>query len=232
MNHFVSRAALPLLGIALVLLVLRGVSWPLWNDMNALLRMLYALAILAGLFFAVLFAGHSPHGYPRRNQVIWGGILSGFIAFALFNNEHREWELSKTWTQPRASEREIAQVQEDPITLQRRNDGHYYLDAWAGQTRVEFLVDTGATGVAISFEDARRMGVRLGELQFDVPMSTADGIAYAAPIVIPELVIRGHSFEYVRALIMRDGDMSLLGMSVLSEFSSVEISGDRLTLRR
>ena len=232
MDQFVSRAAFPLLGMALILLALRLVSWPLWEDMSALVRMIYALAILACLFTAVIFAGHSPHGYPRRNQVLWGGLVAGFIGMALFNNEFRAWELDRTWSSSVTDQPAVAHVREDTITLQRQRDGHYYLNAWIGQAEVEFLVDTGATGVAISFEDARRMGIRLEELSFDLPMSTADGTAYGAGVVIPELVIRGHKFEYVRAVVMRNGTMSLLGMSVLSEFTSVEISGDQLTLRR
>ncbi|WP_412546351.1 TIGR02281 family clan AA aspartic protease [Maricaulis sp. MIT060901] len=232
MDRFISRAALPLLGTALTLLALRLVSWPLWDDMNTLVRMIYALTILAVLFAAVMFAGHSPHGYPRRNQVLWSGVVAGFIGMALFNNEFREWELDRMWAPTRTDQRAAMDEREDTITLQRQRDGHYYLDAWAGQARVDFLVDTGATGVAISYEDARRMGIRVEALSFDLPMSTADGIAYGAGVVIPELIIRGHSFEYVRAVVMRNGERSLLGMSVLSEFSSVEISGDRLTLRR
>lgn len=233
MDRFVDRAALPLLGFALALLALRLISWPLWEGMDSFIRMAYALVVLSGLFFAVMFASHSPHGYPRRNLVIWGGIAAGFIAVALFNNEYRAWEISRTWAPaPQSSAAEPVGVAEDVITLNRRFDGHYYIDAWAGASQVEFLVDTGATGVALAVEDARRMGVRLSELEYNIPMSTADGLAYGAAVTIPELVIRGHRFTYVDAVVMRNGTRSLLGMSILEEFSSIEMSADRLILRR
>ena len=95
-----------------------------------------------------------------------------------------------------------------------------------------FLVDTGATGVAITQDDARRIGVNMDRLSYSVNVSTANGRAQAAPIMIREFSLPSNDFTNVPALIMQSGGRSLLGMEILEEFRSVEIRGDQLILRR
>lgn len=97
---------------------------------------------------------------------------------------------------------------------------------------VVFLVDTGATGVAITDDDARRIGVNMERLDYRVNVSTANGRAQAAPITIREFNLPNNSFSNVPALVMQSGGRSLLGMEILEEFRSVEIRGDQLILRR
>lgn len=97
---------------------------------------------------------------------------------------------------------------------------------------MKFLVDTGATVVALDLEDARAAGLRTDTLVFNIPVQTAAGQAMAAPVIIPVLTLEGHAFSNVQALVMRGGGQSLLGMSVLNQFDSMEMRQNQLILRR
>ena len=53
--------------------------------------------------------------------------------------------------------------------------GHYFVNANINKTNIEVMVDTGASVVALSYQDAERAGLRPNTLDFNVPVSTANG---------------------------------------------------------
>ena len=64
--------------------------------------------------------------------------------------------------------------------LKAGQNGHFFVQAEINGRTMKVLVDTGASAVALSYEDARDIGLRPGSLEFNVPVSTANGIAKAA----------------------------------------------------
>ena len=78
--------------------------------------------------------------------------------------------------------------------------GHFITSADINGSSVTVLVDTGATAVALSYEDASSIGLRPGSLDYDVPVSTANGIANAARVKIDQISIDGVEVEDVPAL--------------------------------
>jgi aspartyl protease family protein len=96
------------------------------------------------------------------------------------------------------------------------------------------IVDTGANVVSLSQEDAIRLGIRPAASEFKLKISTANGIAYAAPFMLPEIVVGDIEMRNVQAIVMPQGalQVSLLGMSFLSRLSHYEVSGGRLVLNR
>jgi aspartyl protease family protein len=111
--------------------------------------------------------------------------------------------------------------------------GHFIADPNINGTRVSMLVDTGASVVALSAEDAGRIGVRPLPADFTVPISTANGVTLAAPVTLREVAIGGIVVRDVRAVVMPRGRLagSLLGMSFLRKLSHFEFANDRLTLK-
>jgi|SRR5262245_2904851 len=111
--------------------------------------------------------------------------------------------------------------------------GHFIADPNINGTRVSMLVDTGASVVALSAEDASRIGMRPLPADFTVPISTANGVALAAPVMLREIAIGGIVVRDVRAVVMPRGRLngSLLGMSFLRKLSHFEFANDRLTLK-
>lgn len=126
-----------------------------------------------------------------------------------------------------------AWVEEGEIVLSRHADGHFYLDALANnKTTIKFLIDTGASGVAITQKDAINMGIDISKLNYTQASSTANGISYSAPIRIKKLQIGKKIFHDIDAHVSSGGlDVSLLGMSVLDDFNDLRFIKDNLVLK-
>ena len=111
--------------------------------------------------------------------------------------------------------------------------GHFITSADINGSSVTVLVDTGATAVALSYEDASSIGLRPGSLDYDVPVSTANGIANAARVKIDQISIDGVEVEDVEGLVLPEGALqgTLLGMSFLSRLDSFKVEDGVLILR-
>lgn len=119
------------------------------------------------------------------------------------------------------------------ITLNRTKDGHFHAMAEVNGLPVQFLVDTGASVVTLSRDDAERAGLNPEGLSFSQRFNTANGTAFGAPVRIQRLSIGGFVLNDVRGAVMESGlTGSLLGMSFLERLSSYAVEGDTLTLRR
>jgi aspartyl protease family protein len=117
------------------------------------------------------------------------------------------------------------------VVLDRTYDGHFYADALVNGQPVRFLVDTGASGVALTSEDARRIGLPFQPSEFVVIGSGASGDVLGKPVMLNAVTIGPKELRDVRGVIVADGlRVSLLGQSFLSRLSSVQMMGDRMTL--
>ncbi len=114
----------------------------------------------------------------------------------------------------------------------RGPDGHYWAQARIDGRAVQVLVDTGATVVALTRADARRLGVDPAPEDFTGKVQTASGIVRAAPVELKRVSVAGAQVEKVEALVVEEGlAYSLLGMSFLGRLSAFEATPAGLTLR-
>jgi aspartyl protease family protein len=110
-------------------------------------------------------------------------------------------------------------------------DGHFWAVARVDGREVRVLVDTGSTAVALTREDAGRLGLDLAKLDFKDSVATASGPARAAAVELGYVSVAGARVEKVPALVIDRGlKTSLLGMSYLGRLSSFEASRTALTL--
>lgn len=113
------------------------------------------------------------------------------------------------------------------------NDDHFQVNAVVNGHITRFLIDTGASDVSLSEEDARRLGFDPDRLNFNTPYQTANGKAMGAQVIIDSIQVGDITVRNVRGSVMRgDAGISLLGMSFLNALGSYEFHGERLTLRR
>lgn len=112
--------------------------------------------------------------------------------------------------------------------------GHFRADVEIEGRRVPMLVDTGATLIALTAEDARAIGVNTFPADYTANVSTANGVARAAPTMLREVRIEGVVAYDVQALVMPRGALrqSLLGMSFLRKLRGFEIADGRLLMRQ
>jgi aspartyl protease family protein len=95
------------------------------------------------------------------------------------------------------------------------------------------VVDTGATSVVLTAEDAKAAGLPLALLNYSVNIETANGRARAAPVTLDRVAMGELEERSVEALVVQPGQlrMSLLGMSFLNRLQSWQVNGDRLMLK-
>ncbi|WP_245999461.1 retropepsin-like aspartic protease family protein [Paracoccus methylarcula] len=113
------------------------------------------------------------------------------------------------------------------------HDNHFYLTAELNGTPVRFVVDTGATSIALGAGDARRIGIDPDDLAYIGTARTANGIVRTANVTIGEFTIGDIVDRNVPATVIGgDMDGSLLGMSYLRRFARVSFEGDLMVLER
>jgi len=117
-------------------------------------------------------------------------------------------------------------------TLVYRADrrGHFALTATVNGASTRFLVDTGASLVALTLDDARAAGIGRSELSFNQLTQTANGRVHFAPVMLREVRIEQLSIENVPAAVIENLDQSLLGMSFLKRLKSFEMREGALTI--
>jgi aspartyl protease family protein len=114
----------------------------------------------------------------------------------------------------------------------RAPDGHWWADAVVDGRAVRLMVDTGATVVALTPQDARRLGLELTPGDYSHEITTAAGPARAARVRLASLSVGSVRVPDVDAVVVERGlPHSLLGMSWLGRLSGFEASADALTLR-
>jgi aspartyl protease family protein len=106
-------------------------------------------------------------------------------------------------------------------SLRKRNDGHYWANAKVNRAHmIDFMVDSGASIVALTTEDARRLGYDFRKMEKDRKISTAGGIIYGASLNIERLEIGRVMVKDIDAVILDEGlEQSLLGNTFLNRLS-------------
>lgn len=119
------------------------------------------------------------------------------------------------------------------VTFRRSSDRHFRIEAVVDGVKLRFMVDTGASDVTLTPDDARRLGFDLRRLTFNRSYSTANGKVAGAPVRLGEVRVGPISLRNVRASVNgAPMGQSLLGMSFLDRLSSYEVRRDTLTMRR
>jgi len=111
-------------------------------------------------------------------------------------------------------------------------NGHFVVNAFANGRAVKFLVDTGASGILLSEEDAKRVGIQPNSLTYDVGVQTANGAIQVARTTVREIRIGDLTVNNMEVWITRAPmSISLLGMTFLRRLDSYEARADQLILR-
>jgi aspartyl protease family protein len=130
-------------------------------------------------------------------------------------------------------------VAEQPVSLFAMTElaaganGHFFTKADINNRAVDVLVDTGASVVALSYEDAERIGLKPRNLTFDVKVNTANGEGKAARVMLREVEIDSVRVSNVEGMVLQKGALrgTLLGMSFLSRLRSFSVGNGKLVLK-
>jgi len=117
-------------------------------------------------------------------------------------------------------------------SIAKSTDGHFWANADVDGHPVRFLIDTGATAVALTADDARNLGIDPSMLQYQYTVMTANGPARAAQVKLGLVTVGRAGVSDVNAYVIDKGlETSLLGMSYLGRLSKFEATQDTLVLK-
>lgn len=118
------------------------------------------------------------------------------------------------------------------LVLNRRHDGHFRVVAHVNGVAIPFLLDTGASDVALSAEAAEKIGINLSTLKYSRRYQTANGIIHAAPVILRDVRVgQLRVYDVDASITEAPMGVSLLGMSFLNRLEGWEASGNKLILR-
>jgi aspartyl protease family protein len=228
----------------LLVVVLAGVLLLFRNDFDFLAGMeTTEIVIVAGAIGLMLLYALTGVAGERsrplralRYLVIWTGIILALVA----GYGYRE-ELSGIATRVAGELMPPGETValsgagsgEKSVRVRRRLDGHFVVRGEVNDQNMLLLVDTGASTVVLKPSDAARAGIDTDALDFSVPVHTANGTAYAAPVKLRSIAVGPLVIDNVEALVAKPGSVNenLLGMSFLRRLRSYEFSKDFLTLK-
>lgn len=179
----------------------------------------WALA-LGGAF---LVSNRLSWGKTAQYAAIWGLIFVGAVAIVGL------WGDIRGDLRPTQARFES----DDTVVVARQPDGHYYLTLDVNEVPVDFMIDTGASEIVLTRNDAARIGLAPRDLNFIGVAQTANGEVRTAPVRIDQVRLGPVTDQNVFALV-NDGqmDQSLLGMGYLQNWGRIEIANGELSLTR
>ena len=222
-------AALLLLALVALLLFLNSRFPGALDSEDAQMRLVHSLLLLALVGGSLVLGWRERAGLALKQALIWIAIAMALVVGYSYSDVFLDMS-----TRTRTALVPSAPVSSEPGTayLSRNLSGHFHADGLVNGTHVRFLVDTGASDIALSASDAQRIGLDLDSLRYTTPYQTANGTIYAARLTLDEVSIGAIRLNNVTASVSREGlGQSLLGMSFLGRLSSVEVRGERLVLR-
>ncbi len=225
------RARSPRLAIlsALLLLALGGQALAFDGEQTASVLYLGVWAVLLASSVFVLFRYRL--GEALRAIVIWALAFLVLIGAYAYRDEFgavRDRIMAELWPGYAVTSGTAGEVM-----AVRADDRHFHIDATVNGRPVSFLVDTGASVIAIDRDVARSIGIDPDRLSYSSRIRTANGVAQAADVTLDTVRIGGIERRNVRAVVTEGSGIgtSLLGMSFLGTLGSFEFRGDRLIMR-
>lgn len=178
------------------------------------------LLLVSGGFFA---AYRHRLGQGLQHAAIWALIFLG-VVIAYGFRDILGTQLTRA---------PVVTLDADTIALRRGADGHFHATVEVNGRSIPFLVDTGATDIVLSADDARRAGLDPERLVYSRRAATANGVVALAPVTLDSVALGPFQDRNVPASV-NSGQQpgSLLGLRYLDRFARWRVEGDRMILER
>jgi aspartyl protease family protein len=164
-----------------------------------------------------------------KQQMIFFAAVFGF-AYAIAAPHETNSVSSSAQSSSRFGKPEPRHAEE--MVLDRDGRGQFHLSADVDGQPVEFLVDTGADVVALTVEEAERLGLDIDPESFAPVGQTASGVGNGQVVSLDRLEVAGSEFRDVDAVVMQGLSTNLLGQSILRQLGGVTLEGDQMVIHR
>ena len=120
------------------------------------------------------------------------------------------------------------------VVIPPGRNGHFQVEGRVDGRRLDFMVDTGASVIALTERDAASLGIHPAERDFTAAVRTANGTVRAAPVELNMVEIDDLMVHNVAAMVLPDGALSdnLLGLSFLQRLRRFEYADGKLVLEQ
>ncbi|MEL6266543.1 MAG: TIGR02281 family clan AA aspartic protease [Pseudomonadota bacterium] len=202
------------------------------QDHDAMMRLVYLGVLAIGLALAGLGRLVLSNGW----RTVHYGMIWCAVAVSLSAAYAERDLLKQRVTEIRGGA--VAKVAVSTVgieeRLERGRDGHYRSEVRINGRPVTMMVDTGASMVVLPYEEVSRIGIDPTALEFNMPVSTANGRSTVAPITLGEVRVGDIIVREVPAAVAHPGRLhtGLLGMSFLDRLAETSFQGQQLFLRQ
>ena len=170
-----------------------------------------------------------------RNLMILAAVLAGLGTYMAQMADKMSLAPASASPSPnKVPAQTVAQASGRSLDIPRDARGHFQTDGHIDGQRINFMVDTGASVVALNETSAARFGLRPLRGDYNAKVSTANGTIKAARARIPVMDVGGLVVRDVEAMVLPDEALSenLLGLSFLSKLKRFEYADGRLVLEQ
>lgn len=170
-----------------------------------------------------------------RSVVTFAAIaLAAGVIVPRYTQMHGAGATSTMMTAHPVAAAEHAPSNSRSVVISRGNNGHFQVEGRIDGRRMDFMVDTGASVIALTARNAAMLGIHPTERDYTAMVKTANGIVRAAPVELTMVEINDLMVHNVAAMVMPDGALSenLLGLSFLSRLRRFEYEGGKLVLEQ
>jgi aspartyl protease family protein len=192
---------------------------------------LISLGILGTVIAAGILGSGARLGSTLRSLAVWALIILVLVAGYQYRYELQDIASRVTAGLVPGSPLTIA-ADGETVMLMKAGSGHFKALIDIDGAEIHTVVDTGATATVLTSADARAAGIDVGALNFNVPISTANGTARAARATVGAITVGSIVRRNMTVLIAEPAALaqSLLGMNFIGSLSGFDVRGDRMIL--
>ena len=169
-----------------------------------------------------------------RNIMIFAAFIAGHRPLMAQMADRMAPALAHTVSPKAALVETVAQVGSRSVSIPRDGRGHFQTEGRIDGQRIGFMVDTGASMIALNETSAARFGLRPSRNDYNATVTTANGTIKAARTRLAMVDVGGLVVRDVDAMVLPDEALSenLLGLSFLSKLKRFEYANGQMVLEQ
>ncbi len=176
---------------------------------------------------SALLARRLPIGQTVKMALAWIAIFAVMLTIFSYRAEFlMVWQrVSSEVTGDRA------QTEGGTLRVRMADDGHFWVRATVNGSTQDFLIDSGATTIAMPARNAEAAGISIARDKLPVVINTANGAVEAMRGSIDTLIVGPITSRDIEVVVAPAfGDTNVLGMNFLSSLASWRVEGQSLVL--
>ena len=224
---------LAMIGATLAVLIYNHETGFSFGIPNGDLAGLVYFGLLGAVIGAAVIGTHRNIGEMIRNLLVWIVMILGLATGWLYQDQARDMVMRVAGGLAPGRPVTVSDGNGPAVLIRKSLNGHFEAAAEINGKPVNFLIDTGATSIALSHDDALRVGFTDDDLTYSLDINTANGRARAAAVTLDTVTVGTVVRSGLRAMVAEPGrlDQSLLGMNFISSLTAFEMRRDEVILR-